>query len=43
MNEKIAEALEKIDYILSYKFITDPVRADLLEIKATLESISGDS
>jgi hypothetical protein len=43
MDEKIAEAIEKIDYILDYKFITDPVRADLLTIKATLQSISGDS
>jgi len=41
MDEKIAEAIEKIDYILDYKFITDPVRADLLIIKTTLESISG--
>jgi hypothetical protein len=31
MDEKIAEAIEKIDYILDYKFITDPVRADLLD------------
>ena len=41
MDEKIAEAIEKIDYTLDYKFITDPVRADLLTIKTTLESISG--
>jgi len=41
MDKKIAEAIEKIDYILDYKFITDPVRADLLTIKTTLESISG--
>jgi hypothetical protein len=33
MDEKIAEAIEKIDYILDYKFITDPVRADLLQSK----------
>ena len=43
MDEKITEALEKINYILDYKFITDPVRADLLTIKTTLESILGDS
>jgi|TARA_R110000744_G_scaffold258774_1_gene374088 hypothetical protein len=43
MNEKITEAIAKVDYILSYKFITDPVRANLLVIKATLQSISGDS
>jgi hypothetical protein len=43
MNEKITEAIAKIDYILDYKFITDPVRADLLKIKTTLQSISGDS
>jgi len=43
MNEKIAEAIEKIDYILSYKFITDPVKVYLLSIKTKLQSISGDS
>tara|TARA_R100000935_G_C2808206_1_gene153703 strand:+ start:80 stop:211 length:132 start_codon:yes stop_codon:yes gene_type:complete len=43
MDEKITEAISKIDYILDYKFITAPVREDLLAIKITLQSILGAS
>lgn len=39
--QKIKDAITKIDYILDYKFITDPVRAELQAIKAQLQSVSG--
>jgi hypothetical protein len=40
--EKVEKALEEVNYMLSYKFITDPVRDSLTDIKSLLESIKAD-
>tara|TARA_R110000824_G_scaffold298979_1_gene487130 strand:- start:760 stop:897 length:138 start_codon:yes stop_codon:yes gene_type:complete len=37
--QKIQSAIDKIDYILDYKFITDPVRTELTNIKALLVEV----
>jgi hypothetical protein len=39
----ITDAINKIDYILKYKFITPVVKADLEATKALLQTINGDS
>ena len=39
--EKVQAALTRIDYILAYKFITIPVKAELEAAKSELESVSG--
>ena len=40
--EKVEKALEEVNYMLSYKFITTPVRDSLNDIKSLLESIKAD-
>ena len=42
-NQQIQSCIDKIDYILDYKFITPVVKTNLEEIKAELETIDGDS
>jgi|TARA_R110000851_G_scaffold180994_1_gene328665 hypothetical protein len=40
MSEDIQYCINKIDYILAYKFITPPVKTDLEDVKAKLEGVS---
>tara|TARA_R110002012_G_scaffold58448_1_gene151702 strand:- start:191 stop:313 length:123 start_codon:yes stop_codon:yes gene_type:complete len=40
MSEDIQYCIDKIDYILAYKFITPPVKTDLEDVKAKLEGVS---
>mgnify|MGYP003133915626 FL=1 len=39
--EKVQAALDRINYILAYKFITLPVKDELEAVKDNLESILG--
>jgi|TARA_R110002033_G_scaffold61852_1_gene112614 hypothetical protein len=40
MNEDIQFCIDKIDYMLAYKWITTPVKEELEIVKAKLEGIS---
>jgi len=40
MSEDIKFCIEKIDYLLAYKFITTPVRQELEVVKTKLEGVS---
>tara|TARA_R110000796_G_scaffold90532_2_gene194409 strand:+ start:2454 stop:2597 length:144 start_codon:yes stop_codon:yes gene_type:complete len=41
-SEKVQEALQEVDYMLAYKWITTPVRQMLTTIKGLLESIQSE-
>ena len=40
MNEDIEFCIDKIEYLLAYKFITTPVKEELEIVKAKLEGVS---